>query len=278
MTYSAFGAAFAASIFTRAASYLKQCLVSANWYVIGAVLLVGAFLTFCLIRKHTLATRTLVFDSVLCTLMLAVAYFLRFSPMVYVVYGVILVLVILYQPELREVFLRGTRSLLSSNKHVTTTLDRKKMIDTVCQTTMELSRTKTGALIVIERRIKLNEIAEKGVAIDAQVNSLLIRNLFYDKAPLHDGALLIRDCRICAAACILPLTSRTDMDPTLGTRHRAAMGLCEVSDAVVIVVSEETGVVSVAHDSKLTREYSFQSLHAFLAKTLLQGEEGQKSK
>ena len=132
-----------------------------------------------------------------------------------------------------------------------------------------MSRNHTGALIVLERHIKLDDVARSGVELDAKVSSYLLRNIFYDKAPLHDGAVIIRNCRIWSASCILPLTSRTDIDQDLGTRHRAAIGLSEICDAIVLVVSEETGFISVAHRGELVQDYSFQSLHAFLTRNLL---------
>lgn len=122
-------------------------------------------------------------------------------------------------------------------------------VDAVCR----MSNTCTGALIVFEGLTKLGNYTESGKLVDARVTSHLLQNLFYDKAPLHDGAVIIRDMRIYAASCVLPSTA-SDMDfGNMGTRHRAAVGVSEVSDALVIVVSEQTGIVSVAQDGKLLR-------------------------
>jgi diadenylate cyclase len=151
-----------------------------------------------------------------------------------------------------------------------------KAIDEICSAVTDLSRTKTGSLIVIWRTTKLDEITETGIVINADVNSFLLRNIFVDKAPLHDGAVVIDESRIVAAACLLPLTRRTDIDADLGTRHRAAVGMSETSDAIVIVVSEETGTISIAYDCTLTRDYNAQSLRPFLMQKLLRKSESDK--
>jgi diadenylate cyclase len=143
-----------------------------------------------------------------------------------------------------------------------------KAIDEICFAVGELARNKTGALIVISRTTKLDEIAETGIMINSDVNSFLIRNIFYDKAPLHDGAMIIRNFRIHSAGCFLPLSQKNDITKDLGTRHRAAIGMSENSDAVVIVVSEETGTISIAVDGKLRRNYDYNSLKQTLIKYL----------
>ena len=133
-----------------------------------------------------------------------------------------------------------------------------------------MASTKTGALIVCERSTKLGDIVATGSVIDAQVNSFLIRNIFFNKAPLHDGAMVISSGRIHAAGCLLPLSAQNDINRDLGTRHRAALGLSENSDAVVVVVSEETGTISVACDGKLQRGFDQDSLRARLIELIVQ--------
>ena len=185
----------------------------------------------------------------------------------------VLALIIILQPEIRDALEKvGTGSV----NGIMTFGDQKRKrllysnaIDQICSAVNDLSRSKTGALIVISRTIKLDEITETGFTINAEVNSFLLRNIFYDKAPLHDGAVVIDDARIVAAGCLLPLTRRTDVDGNLGTRHRAAIGMSETSDAIIIVVSEETGVISVAHDCTLTRNYNLESLRLYLMKQIL---------
>lgn len=117
----------------------------------------------------------------------------------------------------------------------------------------ELSATRTGALIAIERTTMLNDIIETGNVVDANITARLIGNLFYEGSPLHDGAVIIRNERIAAASCVLPLTDKHNIGRNLGTRHRAAVGLSEVSDALIIVVSEETGAISIAQNGMLKR-------------------------
>ena len=185
----------------------------------------------------------------------------------------VLALIILFQPEIRDALekvgsgsMSGIMTLGDQKKKM---LLYSKTIDHICAAVTELSRTKTGALIVISRTTKIDEIIETGIKINADVNSFLLRNIFFNKAPLHDGAVVIDEGRIAAAGCLLPLSRRTDVDGDLGTRHRAAIGMSESSDAIIIVVSEETGTISIAQDCALTRNYSAESLRPFLIKKLL---------
>ncbi len=185
-------------------------------------------------------------------------------------YG-ILALVIIFQPEIRDALERlGSGSL---GKFSVLGDKQKKLyytaIDNICAAVADLSATKTGALIVIERTTQIDDIIETGIKINADVNSSLLRNIFFNRAPLHDGAVVIEDGRISAAGCLLPLTRRTDVDSNLGTRHRAAIGMSESSDAIIIVVSEETGVISVAFDCTLTRDHTSTTLRRFLTKKLI---------
>ena len=138
-----------------------------------------------------------------------------------------------------------------------------------------MARTKTGALIVIERSTKLGEYIKSGVLVNAQMSSFLLRNIFFNKAPLHDGAVIIRGHRIFAAGCFLPLSTKEDIVQDLGTRHRAAIGLSESSDAIVVVVSEETGIISLAADGQLKRNYNYNSLKQDLVKLLVHNQKTQ---
>ena len=187
----------------------------------------------------------------------------------------IVLLVIIFQPEIRSALekigsgsIHGIMSLSERRKQ---NLVYINIIDNVCQAVSELSQTKTGALIVMTRTTKLDDIISTGVELNADVSCLLLRNIFVNKAPLHDGAVIIDETRLAAAACVLPLTRNENVDPELGTRHRAAIGISEISDAVVIVVSEETGVISVAFDCKLSRGYTADSLKSLLHKKILIG-------
>jgi diadenylate cyclase len=173
----------------------------------------------------------------------------------------IIAIIILFQPELRRAleqigragkfFGRGSQEL------------SKNTISEILTATKSMSKVKTGALIVLERRVPLGDLVDTGVAIDAAVSAELLINIFEKNTPLHDGAVIISDNRIAAAACILPLTNE-DVDKELGTRHRAALGTCEQSDACVIVVSEETGKISVARDGELHRGLAGQQAYDLL--------------
>lgn len=189
----------------------------------------------------------------------------------------IIALIIVFQPELRSALekvgaepLRGLRNIgegKSSNYGQALT-----MINEITQAACDMSLDKTGALIVIERSTKLGDVIKSGTIINANVNSFLIKNIFFNKAPLHDGAMIIRDERIWSAGCFLPLSTNDDIIKDLGTRHRAAIGMSENSDAVIIVVSEETGTISIACEGQLTRNYSHITLKRELRKLLISEE------
>ena len=165
----------------------------------------------------------------------------------------LIAIVVIFQPELRRGLEHLGRSKLSN---VLTEVDKeeaKHMVGQLVDAVDNMSSSRTGALIVIEREISLNDIAETGTITDSAISSQLIGNIFYEGAPLHDGALIIRGDRLYAAGCVLPLTQNKDLNKELGTRHRAGIGITENSDALVIIVSEETGIISTAQNGRLTR-------------------------
>ncbi len=185
--------------------------------------------------------------------------------------GVILI-VVLFQPEIRSMLekvgaspIRGFKSF----SEVKSADALMVMIGEVTQAAGDLSESRTGALIVFERNTKLGDLILTGTVVDAYPAAFLIKNIFYNKAPLHDGAMIIRDGRIHAAGCLLPLSSNPDIIKDLGTRHRAGIGMSENSDAVVVIVSEETGVISTAVEGKLTRGYTPEKLREFLTEQLI---------
>ncbi len=175
-------------------------------------------------------------------------------------------IIIVFQPELRAALEKmGGAAPLTSLKGLGGGENRDMIalthaVDNLCEAVCDLSLDKTGALIVIERSTKLGEYIKPGDEINAMLSPMLVRNLFFNKAPLHDGAVIIRDMRIQAAGCLLPLSTNEEIDKNLGTRHRAGIGISEVSDAVVIIVSEETGVISVACGGELKRNFNYNSL------------------
>jgi len=186
-------------------------------------------------------------------------------------YGVIL-LIVLFQPELR----RALEQLGSSNKLTRYFGLEKDIIAKVKEdiykigiAAMELSKNKTGALIVIERDIKLKEIISTGVTINSEVSPQLLVNIFAPNTPLHDGAVIISENKISAAACMLPLASDGDIARELGTRHRAAIGMSKESDAIIVVVSEETGKVSVAKEGTLIADVKEEALKKILISNII---------
>ncbi|MBQ8509864.1 MAG: diadenylate cyclase CdaA [Clostridia bacterium] len=194
----------------------------------------------------------------------------------------VIAFIILFQPELRTALeqvgaepLKSLRSIgESKSSDVTHTAT---MIAEITEAVCDMSMDKTGALIVIERSTKLGDIIASGTVVNANPTAFLIRNIFFNKAPLHDGAMVIRDDRIWAAGCFLPLSTNGDIIKDLGTRHRAAIGMSENSDAVVIVVSEETGTISIAIDGQLRRNFSYNTLKAELTGLLITEEAPKKS-
>lgn len=179
----------------------------------------------------------------------------------------LIALVILFQPELRRLLERMGSSFSSSRGQSGTEMD-SAIAHTVLACT-DMSASKTGALIIFERNIKLNEIMSTGTIINADTNAELIKNIFFNKAPLHDGALIIRAGRLAAAGCVLPLTKSTNLSKELGMRHRAGIGLSEQSDAVVVIVSEETGAISVAIDGMLKRHLNATTFERLLRSELI---------
>lgn len=186
-------------------------------------------------------------------------------------YGVIL-LIVLFQPELR----RALEQLGSSNKLTRFFGFEKDIISKTKEdiykigiAVMELSKAKTGALIVIERDIRLKEIMSTGVTINGEISPQLLVNIFTPKTPLHDGAVIISENKISAAACMLPLASDGDIAKELGTRHRAAIGMSKESDAVVIVVSEETGKISIAKEGTLIADLKEEALKKILISNII---------
>ncbi len=202
----------------------------------------------------------------------------------------VILIAIIFQPEIRKALEQMGRNntykkyLKFFTKHGKSDewkkAVRKSIID-AADTAVLFSRSHTGALLVFERETMLSDIAATGTIVDAETSVALFGNIFFNKAPLHDGASIIRDGKLFAAGCILPLTDNKNVDINLGTRHRAALGISEQSDAVVLVVSEETGVISLAINGILLRDFTRDSLVTKLEELLLgetpEDEENEKS-
>ncbi|WP_312712227.1 diadenylate cyclase CdaA [Proteiniclasticum ruminis] len=180
----------------------------------------------------------------------------------------VLTLVIIFQPEIRRILEHLGRSAFSDRRVLRDADILTKVVNEIVEAVDNLSESKTGALIVIEQDTGLGDISETGTRIDAVVSTALLENIFVPNTPLHDGATIIRGDRISSSGCVLPLTTNKDISKSLGTRHRAALGLSEVSDALVLIVSEETGTISLALNGKLVRNYDKERLQKILVKIL----------
>ena len=199
----------------------------------------------------------------------------------------VIIIVVIFQPEIRKALEQMGRTK-NWRKYIRVLSNygrsdewekavRKSIID-AADTSVIFSRSRTGALIVFERETMLSDIASTGTIVDAETSVALFGNIFFNKAPLHDGAGIIRDGKLFAAGCILPLTGNKNVDINLGTRHRAALGISEQSDAVVLVVSEETGVISLAVEGHLERDLTRDKLIKRLNALLLDENEEEESK
>lgn len=180
----------------------------------------------------------------------------------------VLTLVIIFQPEIRRMLEHIGRSAFSDRRVLRDADILTRVVNDIVLAMDNLSQTKTGALIVIEQDTGLGDISETGIKIDALVSTSLLENIFVPNTPLHDGATIIRGDRILSSGCVLPLTTNKDISKKLGTRHRAALGLSEVSDSLVLIVSEETGTISLALNGKLVRNYDRDRLQKILVKIL----------
>jgi len=186
-------------------------------------------------------------------------------------------LVVVFQPELRRALEYVGRSKIVKAPFGQLDKEKAKAItDEFVKAVSACSSTKTGALIILERETSLTEIAETGTEINADISAQLLQNIFYEGAPLHDGAVIIRGDQIYAASCVLPLTDNKDLNKSLGTRHRAGIGITEHSDAIALIVSEETGIISMAVNGKLTRFLDAKKVEKTLLNLYLSEENEEK--
>ncbi|MCM1084606.1 MAG: diadenylate cyclase CdaA [Clostridium sp.] len=219
--------------------------------------------------KNTRAWTLLKGIAVLLILM-SIAYVFKLNTLMWIFKNTInvgiLAVIILFQPELRRALEELGRKKLLADVIIRDDKNEKndklsaEAIQELVAASIEMSKNKTGALIVVEQEVALGEYVSTGINIDAAISKQLIVNIFEHNTPLHDGAVIIRNNRIIAATCYLPLTGRVDLNKDLGTRHRAAVGISEVSDSITIIVSEETGAISVAQGGTLTSNLDPESL------------------
>ena len=188
----------------------------------------------------------------------------------------LLAVIILFQPELRRILEQMGATSFSRFLGKSNPAAMDEAIVQTVDACKALSWAREGALIVFERRVQLTGVVNTGTVLDGSVSGELLKNIFYPKAPLHDGAVIVRDARIAGAGCMLPLTSNNNLSKELGMRHRAGIGMSENSDAVVVIVSEETGSISVATDGLLKRHLTPDTLEKILRSLLLPQEESEK--
>src|SRR5580704_13452418 len=231
------------------------------------ILSVGIYYSFKFVRGTRGAP--VVYGFVLLVLSLTVvAYFLRLEVISwlirsFVAFGAVAILVI-FQPEFRRILAElGTHPLFATSH------EQRENIEVIIQTVERLSEVRIGALIAIEQSINLQEATESGLPVNCEATPEMLETIFFPNNAIHDGGVVIQGDRIAYAACIFPLTQRQDLTASLGTRHRAAIGLTEETDAVVVVVSEETGAISHAYKGQLVRGVTAEQLRAFLTFVLV---------
>ena len=212
----------------------------------------------------------------LCVFMIALflSYVLQLHSIYYLMSRMvdmgILALIILFQPEIRRILEQmGSRRIIAFFTHTETGNTLEQTIGQTVLACTEMSHSRTGALIVFEREILLDDMVRSGTVLDAAVSSELLKNIFFVKAPMHDGAVIIRHGRMLGAGCMLPLSKNVNLSRDLGMRHRAGIGMSENSDAVVVIVSEETGSISVAIGGMLKRHLKPETLENLLRNELL---------
>lgn len=196
------------------------------------------------------------------------AFFLRLDTLSWVLNllapGLVIALAIIFQPELRKIFIKlGQGGIFKRGSG-----PRSTQLDAILHAAELLAEKRRGALMVFVRYVALDDIVERGTMIDGELSSALILSIFEYDTPLHDGALIIKEGRIVAAGCFLPLSEQRDIKKSFGTRHRAALGLTEAADAVVLIVSEESGAISLAYDARLYYNLSLPALHKRLGQLL----------
>jgi diadenylate cyclase len=241
------------------------------WSVMDILVVSFIFYKAYMLIKETRAEQLLK-GIILIIALIPISYLLKLDMLYFILNKTltigVLSVIIIFQPEIRRALEHLGRSAFDDKHYVN---DKEALIRTINEISVavqNLSETKTGALIVMEQSTGLNELIGAGTLLDANVTSNLLENIFVVNTPLHDGATIIRNNRILVSGCVLPLTDNNTINKKLGTRHRAAIGLSEVSDALIIIVSEETGVISLAINGRITRGYDKERLKLILTKVI----------
>jgi diadenylate cyclase len=231
------------------------------------ILTVGIYYAFRFVRGTRGAPVVSGFLVVLLTLGL-VSYLLKLKVLQYFLGGFsaffVLAVLVIFQPEFRRILAELGNLPLFATAH-----EQRENIEVIIQTVERLADVRIGALIALEQSIQLQTAVESGIQVDCEATPEMLETIFFPNNAIHDGGVIIKGDRIAFAACIFPLTQRQDLNKSLGTRHRAAIGLSEESDAVVVVVSEETGAISYAYKGQLVRGITLEELRAFLTSVLV---------
>lgn len=250
-------------------------------------MLVVAYITYQIVKlvRETRAIQLVKGLAVLLILYFFADYF-KLRAMTFIMKNVLqigaIALLVVFQPELRRALEQVGRTRVSQFSIFSAGVDErqeeehrwKKTVAAICESCASLSKKKIGALIVVERQTRLGEIIKTGTMVGADPSSELIGNIFFPNSPMHDGAMIIRGGKVYAAGCFLPLSENYEISKDLGTRHRAALGMSENSDAIIVVVSEETGVITVAMNGRLNRNYTVDELRTTLNAELMIPEVG----
>ncbi|AGK99162.1 diadenylate cyclase CdaA [Clostridium pasteurianum] len=242
------------------------------WSVLDILVVSYIFYKAYMLIRETRAVQLLK-GILLILLLMPVSNFLHLTMLYWILQRTITIgvlsIIIIFQPEIRRALEHLGRSAFNDVHILENKEKMEEVITQIVNAVYNLAKTRTGALIVIEQRTKLEDIMSTGTKIEGIVSSAILENIFVVNTPLHDGATIIRNDRVLAAGCFLPLSANYDISKKLGTRHRAALGISENSDALVIVISEETGVVSLAINGKLTRGYTKDKLKDILIRIIL---------
>lgn len=260
---------------------ILKLILSVQWYDIADIIFVAFLLYYCIKLLRQTRAFNLIKGVVFVGIIYMIVSFFDMSASTFIFNNlfrdIVLVIILLFQPEIRnaiESFGRGNIKIMnffSSRFSGYQNDEKRNCASNIAKAAINMSEQKVGALIVVEGRTPLGEILATGSEIGAVVSAPLLENIFFPKAPLHDGAVVIRENRIQSAGCILPL-SQSSLSSELGTRHRAALGMSEISDALVVVVSEETGKISMARNGVLERDITFGELADFITAYLVSDE------
>lgn len=241
------------------------------WSILDILVVSYIFFKGYMLIKETRAEQLLK-GIILILVLIPISYLMRLQMLYFILKSTITIgvlsIIIIFQPEIRRALEHIGRSAFDDLHIIQDDEVLDKVVTELVVAVENLSNTKTGALIAIEQTTGLGEIISNGTILDAKISNALLENLFVVNTPLHDGATIIRSERIVAAGCVLPLTNNDSINKKLGTRHRAAIGLSENSDALIIVVSEETGTISLAVNGRLTRNYDKDKLKSILLKIM----------